>query len=128
MADSAVSQGRVAPAFLSHVVDAHDAYGSDADVLTPTKVVDDTLDLSGPGWEAPPSSTISNALLRTVLTTYRAHATCGLQATRGLKHYIAKLEELVVQMGVPAAWEVSSATVARDGASTRRLAPCTRRS
>ncbi len=48
----------------------------------------------------------SSLQLREVLSTYNSHATCALQATRGLKHYIAKLEELVGECGVPEAWEV----------------------
>lgn len=115
--------GAVDPAFLSHVTVVHDEYESDEEKVGRAGPEEDTLDLSGPAWEG--SGAPSSSMLRTVVVTYKAHATCALQATRGLKHYIAKLEELVVQMGVPPAWEVSVAATAPQHAAGCSAAPPT---
>lgn len=95
------------PAYLSHIHardDSDEGGGWDGEA-SPVRQ-QDTLDLSRASAAAPLSTP---GLLRLVLATYNAHATCSLQATRGLKHYIAKLEELVASKGVPAAWEVGPA-------------------
>ena len=109
--------GHVDPAFLSHVTAVEE--------LLPEEEHGgrDTLDLSrlsaGGGAAGDDASQ-----LRVVLATYSAHATCALQATRGLKHYIAKLEELVGQRGVPPAWEVRFAAQCSSVALRQRAALC----
>ena len=99
----------VSPQFFTRQRQQHDELDSEEDAYRSSPLTRGSPSRQETSLVAQRAAGDTSLQLRDVLATYNSHATCALQATRGLKHYIAKLEELIGECGVPESWEVSGA-------------------